>query len=78
MTIPRSIVVAIANAVEAHGGDMTDVEDLVQTWERLHADNHGRVDRLRYDAGHPACHCADADDTGERCERCHGFMGQRG
>jgi hypothetical protein len=26
---------------------MDDVEDLLQTWERLAADKHGRLDRLR-------------------------------
>jgi hypothetical protein len=37
MSIPRSTIIAIANAVERQGGDMEDVEDLIATWERLHA-----------------------------------------
>lgn len=47
MTLPRSLIVAVARAVGREGGDLDDVEDLLQTWERLAADKHGRLDRLR-------------------------------
>ena len=47
MTLPRSIVVAVAQAVEKEGGDLEDVRDLLEVWERLAADPHGRLDRLR-------------------------------
>ncbi len=47
MTLPRELLVAIASAVEAQGGDLADVEDLVSVWERLAADRGGRIDRLR-------------------------------
>lgn len=47
MALPRSIIIAVANAVEAQHGDLDDVRDLLQTWERLAADSGGRVDRLR-------------------------------
>jgi hypothetical protein len=72
MSLPRSVLIAIASAVEAQGGDIDDVDDLIACWERLCADQHGRVDRLRYEAASRACRCADggrADEHG-RCERC--------
>ena len=47
MTLPRSLIVAVAQAVEHEGGDMDDVRDLLGVWERLAADPQGRVDRLR-------------------------------
>jgi hypothetical protein len=76
MTIPRSILIAIAGAVEAQGGDIADVDDLVEVWERLYADKDGRVDRLRHDAAHPVCGCADGGvpDAGGRCGRCCGLI----
>jgi hypothetical protein len=33
----EATVRAIANAVERQGGDIDDVDDLIETWERLHA-----------------------------------------
>lgn len=47
MTLPRSLIVAVANAVEGQGGDLEDVADLLAVWERLASDPHGRLDRLR-------------------------------
>jgi hypothetical protein len=47
MALPRSIIVAVARAVEGQNGDLDDVRDLLETWERLAADPHGRLDRLR-------------------------------
>lgn len=48
-SLPERVAISIAQAVEAQGGDMTDVEDLIEVWERLHADGGGRVDRMRYE-----------------------------
>lgn len=76
MSLPRSVLIAIASAVERQGGDMDDVDDLIACWERLCGDQHGRVDRLRHDAANGVCRCADggrADDHG-RCERCAGIV----
>ena len=47
MTLDATLIRAIAKAVEAQGGDYDDVQDLIQVWERLAADPHGRLDRLR-------------------------------
>jgi hypothetical protein len=47
MSPSRELVRAIATAVEREGGDIADVEDLVDVWERLASDPHGRVDRMR-------------------------------
>lgn len=76
MTLPRSLVAAAARAVEAEGGDMDDVQDLVEVWERLAADKHGRVARLRYEAANPRCRCADGGDRehGPSCGRCQGVL----
>lgn len=35
--IDRATTKQIADAVEAQGGDLADVQDLVACWERLHA-----------------------------------------
>jgi hypothetical protein len=53
VTLPDTLIRAIANAVEAEGGDMEDVHNLIGVWERLATDARGRVDRLRYEAAHP-------------------------
>lgn len=76
MTLPRSLAKAIADAVDAEGGDAQDARGLAATWERLQADQHGRLDRLRYDAAHPRCCCVDGrllEDAG-RCGRCYGAV----
>ena len=66
---------AIAGAVERQGGDYSDVEDLLDTWEHLHADKGGRAARLHYKAAHPACRCVDGGLPGDdgRCSRCCGM-----
>lgn len=46
MTLPSSLIIAVARAVEREGGDLEDVRDLLEVWERLAADPHGRQDRL--------------------------------
>lgn len=69
-------IASIAMAVRRAGGDMDDVGDLVATWERLEADQAGRVERLRYDAQHPRCCCDPgwpARLEGGRCSRCWGL-----
>ncbi|MCW3064779.1 MAG: hypothetical protein JWN32_1951 [Solirubrobacterales bacterium] len=77
MSLPKMVLIAIAEAVAAQGGDMDDVDDLVACWERVYGDRAGRVDRLRYDAENAPCRCADggvADDGGGRCGRCCGLI----
>jgi hypothetical protein len=76
VSAPSEIVTVVGRAVERAGGDLDDARHLLAEWERLTADEHGRVDRLRYDAAHPCCRCADAveaDDDG-LCERCCGLI----
>ena len=50
MRVPEDVIIAIGRAVEKQGGTLEDAEDLAQVWERLFADKHGRIDRLRADA----------------------------
>lgn len=81
MTLPRSVLIAIAEAVEGQGGDFSDVEDLIQVWERVNADQRGRRDHLRHGAAHPVCHCQDGGvpSPGQgRCERCEGILNRQG
>ncbi len=75
MTLPVEIIRRIAIAVEKQGGDMDDVDDLVEVWARLHVDPLARVDRLRYEAARPVCRCADGGKSAPepRCQRCHGI-----
>jgi hypothetical protein len=77
--LPPELLTAIGRAVESQDGTVEDAEDLAATWERLQADKHGRVDRLRHDAAHPRCCCADGGDVpadGLRCVRCYGLIGR--
>jgi hypothetical protein len=46
VTLPASLIRAIAQAVEAQGGDMDDVDDLAAVWERLAANQQPHIDRL--------------------------------
>jgi hypothetical protein len=50
MNLPEDVILAISHAVERQGGTLEDAEDLARVWERLAADKHGRVDRLRAEA----------------------------
>jgi uncharacterized paraquat-inducible protein A len=77
VTIPRSVLIAIGKAVQNAGGDMTDVEDLVQTWERLARDRYGRVDQMRHAARTVCCCCGRSAEPAEdgRCSRCFGRLG---
>jgi hypothetical protein len=72
MTLSACLLSAIAKAVERQGGDYSDVQDLVAAWERLHSDQRGRSDRLRYEAANPSCICPDGGTESEdgRCGRC--------
>jgi hypothetical protein len=47
VSLPPDVLEAIGCAVEKQGGDLDDALDLVAVWERLAADSHGRLDRLR-------------------------------
>jgi len=77
MTLSRSLLRAIGQAVQDAGGDMTDVDDLVLVWERLDADLDRRAARMRYEAQHAACCCATPGDPAEngRCSGCWGTFG---
>lgn len=37
MSAPRPVLIAIARAVEAVGGDLDDARDLTDCWERIHS-----------------------------------------
>jgi hypothetical protein len=56
---------------------MEDVDDLVSVWQRLQADKHGRVDRLRAEAATVTCCCVDGGEPADdgRCRRCYGWVG---
>jgi len=72
-TMSERMLRAIARAVGAQGGDDDDVDDLVQAWERVHADTAPRVDAMRREARERSCNCADGGEGhGARCTRCWG------
>jgi hypothetical protein len=73
VSLPPEILTAIGRAVERQGGDLDDALDLASVWERLAADPHGRLARLRHDAANPGCSCADGGslDSAGHCERCY-------
>jgi hypothetical protein len=72
---PLEVIVSIARAVEKAGGDMDDVRDLVDTWERVQARAQPRADAMRRQASNVLCCCADRPEQGSdgRCSRCHGW-----
>jgi hypothetical protein len=53
MSLPRKVVIAIAQAVERQGGDIEDVEDLIAVWERVGRRNGERADIIRREAQAP-------------------------
>lgn len=58
MTVPSSIVIAIASAVERRGGDMDDVADLVSLWMHFHGEREqpcARADQRHEAHGRPVC-----------------------
>ena len=75
MSLTRSQLIAIGQAVQDAGGDMRDVDDLVATWQRLERDWEPRVDRVRAQATRPCCSCVDGGQLGTdgRCRRCWGW-----
>ncbi len=75
MSLPDSMLRAIAEAVERAGGDFQDAHDLADVWERLDADLDRRTARMRYEARNPACRCPRVDEltADGRCERCQGY-----
>lgn len=76
MTLPRSLLRAIGQAVQDADGDRDDVDELVKVWRRLDVDLELRAARMRYDAEHVRCCCADGDDPDgdSRCSRCYGQL----
>lgn len=60
-TLTTSMLRAIAQAVEHQGGDYTDVEDLVETWERVNRRNDERADIIRREA-HERTHTKKVGD----------------
>ena len=74
MRAPLEVIVSIARAVE-RAGDLHDVRDLVDRWERVTCDNQPRADRMRYEARHVPCCCEDSPEQRDgRCQRCHGLL----
>jgi hypothetical protein len=75
--ISEGLLAKIVDAVEGAGGDLEDVKDLVEVWERVHRDYQPRVDAMRREAQTVPCRCADGGQlvTGDRCFRCNGRVG---
>lgn len=61
MTLARSLVVAVAQAVEREGGDVDDARDLLQVWERVNS--HPLADALRREVASRRCSCADGGEA---------------
>ena len=80
MRPPLEVIVSIARAVEKAGGDMDDVRDLVQTWERVQARTQPKADAMRRQAANVRCCCADRPEQASdgRCSRCHGWPKAKG
>jgi hypothetical protein len=49
-SLDTATIRAIANAVERQGGDYSDVQDLIDVWERVQCRNGERADRIRAQA----------------------------
>jgi hypothetical protein len=75
--ISEGLLTKIVYAVEGVGGDLEDVKDLVEVWERVHRDWQPRVDALRREAQTVPCRCTDGGQLvkGDRCSRCYGRVG---
>jgi len=78
-SIEETLLRAIADAVEAQGGDRDDAEDLLDVWECVHADTGPRVAAMRRDAANRDCRCADGGelDSDGGCARCCGLRQER-
>ena len=74
MTVPIPVLVAIVHAVEAVGGDLSDIQDLAQTWERVTARNGLRADVMHRQERARECCCANRPAPGRdgRCPVCFG------
>jgi hypothetical protein len=68
-TLDVSMVRAIARAVEAHGGDMTDVEDLIDVWKRVQRRNDERADTIRREAREAGSATATAETDTQQDRR---------
>ena len=75
MRPPISVILAIGRAVEQAGGDLSDAEDLIDTWSRVEARNSLRADAIRRREAARRCCCADRPALGRdgRCSRCYGW-----
>ena len=74
MTVPIPVVVAIVHAVEAVGGDLSDIQDLCRVWERVTVRAELRADSIRREARSRECCCANRPAPGRdgRCPVCFG------
>lgn len=57
-----NIIRAVARVVEAQGGDMDDVRDLLDVWRRVDRRNGERADVIRREALELAARLAPQDD----------------
>jgi hypothetical protein len=75
--ISERFLAKIVDAVEGVGGNLEDVKDLVEVWERVHRDWQPRVDAMRREAQTFPCRCAHGGQLVEddRCPRCYGRLG---
>lgn len=78
-TLSQDLRRAIAEAVQEAGGTIADAEDLADVWRRLERDTQARADRMRYEAQHIRCCCADGGQPNSRsiCDRCYGRVERR-
>jgi hypothetical protein len=49
-TLDPTLITAIAEAVERQGGDYSDVQDLIEVWQRVNRRNGSRADVIRREA----------------------------
>jgi hypothetical protein len=79
--LPDGLLRAVGRAVQDAGGDMRDVDDLVDVWQRLGRDLDRRASAMRGEAKRVRCACADGGEepTGDgRCSRCYGSLREPG
>lgn len=60
--IPESLAVAVALAVEREGGDMDDVDALLDVWERVLRRSGERADIVRREAVEMAARMGDGEE----------------
>jgi len=75
MSLPESLLNAIAQTVKAAGGSYEDFEDLAWAWERLDHELDARAQAILSEARRAPCSCGTADVGAEgRCLRCFGRL----